>query len=75
MNENELLRSFARALLCIAVIAPWGGCAAPQDATPNVGLVLVDQLRRDTADEWLTATRATYQRFFWLLTQQRARTE
>lgn len=52
---NEFWKPLARTLLCVAVITLCG-CPTPQDRPPNVVLVLVDQLRKDTADDWLSAT-------------------
>jgi len=46
-----------RQVLCAVLGAAAFGACAREDARPNVVLVLVDQLRADSAERWLTETR------------------
>src|SRR5262245_31032889 len=50
-----MLRSSALALLSLGLVT---GCGRASEPRPNVVLVLVDQLRKDAADRWLTETHA-----------------
>src|SRR5881628_2056638 len=49
-------------LLLLPALAALSACGgAARDERPSVVLVLVDQLRKDSADRWLTETRARAQ--------------
>lgn len=47
-----------KGLLVLCAAALLSGCGEREPARPNVVLVLVDQLRQDSAERWLTETRA-----------------
>src|SRR5262245_11029500 len=54
-----MIRSSLLALLAGAVL---GACGAHAPERPSVVLVLVDQLRADSAERWLSETRALAER-------------